>query len=169
MHLRDVAGVSTKRREWRLERIGWGLLLVFLLLGALGIFGGGPLSGTTVVLESSEGARFVVAYEKWDRRNHVSTMTVMAEAPPGAKGDLVVALGPSIVPAWTIRSTHPAADGGLGPEGILYRFPVGSWSEPVHAGFEYVPQQAGRVHAELALAVGEADPARGAIRQFVHP
>ncbi len=32
------------RREWMVERLGWGAMLVLIVVAALGLFGGGPLS-----------------------------------------------------------------------------------------------------------------------------
>lgn len=57
-----------QRREWLIERIGWGLMALFLLFGLLGLLGaGGPLSRAT--LEAPDGS----AHVEYDRLMRVQS------------------------------------------------------------------------------------------------
>jgi hypothetical protein len=51
-------------REWATQRVGWGLLAIFLLFGFAGAFGDGPLADKTI--ETPEGQ---IEFDRFARRN----------------------------------------------------------------------------------------------------
>lgn len=168
MHLRDSMDMQAKRREWRLERLGWAIIALVIVLGMAGVFGEGPLAKRRA--ESTQaGAAFAADYERLNRMDHVSLLVVHVEA-PGATGDeLNLSFDPGTSSAWTIRSSSPSADGALDGNGIVYSFPVEDWSRPISIGFEYVPESFGPLTTTLTITAGDLPPATLTLDQFVYP
>lgn len=168
MHLRDAVDPEAVRKQWRWERVGWALIALVVLAAALGLFGGGPLSDATVTAASGN-ATFEVAYEKWNRMNHVTLLVVRVHAPAASGEDLNVTFSREMAEITTIRSSSPSAEGGVGPDGLLYGFPVDDWSAPVTVSFEYVPEKPGRVAPVATIEAGDLTPVRLGLPQFVYP
>lgn len=62
-----------QRREWRIQKLGWALMFLFLVAAVLGIFGTGPVSNATV------GERDSAAwadYQRFGRRGAPLTLRV---------------------------------------------------------------------------------------------
>lgn len=168
VHLRDAVDMSSKRHEWRWERIGWVLIALIVLAAVAGLFGGGPLSKRTVSAALAGGTA-EVEYERWNRMNHVSILVVRVHA-PGAQGeDLNLTLSHEVAESWTIRSSAPSAEGGVGPDGILYAFPADDWSQPVTVSLEYLPERAGHQQPSAVIDVGGGEAVSLVLDQFVYP
>jgi hypothetical protein len=60
-------------RSWRMERVGWAVMLTLAVLGLLGVFGRGPLSDARV---ESPDARLSLHYERFTRRGSASVLEV---------------------------------------------------------------------------------------------
>jgi hypothetical protein len=67
------------QREWRLQRIGWGLLALFLLLALGGLFGDGPLSHSRDA--SAAGS---VEYERFVRDGLATELIVTPASAAGS-------------------------------------------------------------------------------------
>lgn len=167
MHVRDTIEPETIQTQWRWERIGWALIAVVVVAAALGLFGGGPISKATATAAQGD-VTYEVEYEKWNRMNHVSLLIVRVHA-PGATGDLNVTFSREMAEITTIRSSSPSAEGGLGPDGILYGFPVDDWSAPVTVSMEYIPETVGREAPVATLQAGDLAPVRVRMPQFIYP
>jgi hypothetical protein len=61
--------------EWRIQRIGWCFLTIFLALAFAGLFGNGPLSHA-----SASGAQGIVEYERFIRYGTPSEIVVTPAA-----------------------------------------------------------------------------------------
>lgn len=70
-----------QQREWRLERIGWTLIALFVLAGLLGLLGPGPLSWATA---RSDGGLVEVEYQRFT--HWVADDTVEIRVAPDAVG-----------------------------------------------------------------------------------
>jgi hypothetical protein len=57
--------IQLERRQFVLQRIGWGLMAVFLVLALLGFFGSGPVSRA---IARSEGGAITIEYDRFIRR-----------------------------------------------------------------------------------------------------
>lgn len=68
-----------QQREWRVERIGWGVIGLLLALALVGLFGGGPLSRSTL---SSGGLSLDVP--RFERGTRPTNLTV--ELPLNTQG-----------------------------------------------------------------------------------
>jgi len=68
--------LTFERREWRVQRVGWGVLALLLLLGLLGAFGNGPLSHA----DASAGA-LRVSYERFAHAQAPTTVIIRVSSP----------------------------------------------------------------------------------------
>lgn len=169
MHFRDTLDDEAKEREWKVDRIAWGLIALVVAASANGLLGDGPLARETVGREA-DGASYTLGYQDINRRDHMSTMTVAVDAPAAEGGTLQVALSPGLASALRVRSTVPDADGGgMGPEGAVYMFEVEDWSAPVRVTFEYMPDRLGRTSGEVAVTAGGGAPVRLPFAHYVLP
>lgn len=57
--------ISLHKKGWVVQRIGWGLMFLFILLALLGLFGEGPLSSQTV-----QSGDVQLKYERFCRYEH---------------------------------------------------------------------------------------------------
>lgn len=62
--------MRVQRRSWIAERIGWGVLVLLVLIGLSGAFGSGPLSWQT----ASRGS-LSVDYERFQRATRLARFT----------------------------------------------------------------------------------------------
>jgi hypothetical protein len=83
-----------------LQRIGWALLLAFVLAGAAGAFGNGALSRVSV-----RHPGLTIEYERMLRLLVVSEIRVRFEAPAGAAAR--IAVEPTRAPELEVRSVMP--------------------------------------------------------------
>lgn len=74
------------RRERHAQRVGTGILTLFVLAGAAGLFGNGPLSQ---VVETS--GVLTVTYERFTRQSVHSELAIEAGVPPAAAAEIRVA------------------------------------------------------------------------------
>lgn len=65
--------IAQQRTMWRLERIGWGLMVCIVLATLAGFTGHGPFSARTV---GSTDAGFTVAYNRFERYAAPTLLTV---------------------------------------------------------------------------------------------
>lgn len=150
--------LSFQRREWRLERAGWGALVVGVLAAAAGAFGDGPLSHTRI---SAAAGRLVVEYDRMVRHSASSEIRVRI-SPPGNSGEAALWIDlpylrdveiTSIVPEPS-RTEHRG-------EHVAYVFPVASHAAPLEIIVRYEPTRAGRLSGRL----GTSDGATVTVRQ----
>ena len=90
-----------QRREWIAQRIGWVLLAMVLLAGALGLFGNGPLSHRTIgnAAATFEYQRFIRkdADARWE-------LQLMGATP---RGQVEIAVDAEFARNYEIRSIQP--------------------------------------------------------------
>jgi hypothetical protein len=64
---------SFQRREWRMERIGWVCLALFVIAAVAGVFGDGPLSSTRA---SDASGTLTVSYDRFVRASAVTELVI---------------------------------------------------------------------------------------------
>lgn len=65
--------LAFQRRTWKIQRIGWAVMVLFILLALAGFMGEGPKS-KAVAGELDEGIR--VEYERFSRQNAPQTLRI---------------------------------------------------------------------------------------------
>ncbi|BDP42249.1 hypothetical protein DAETH_22180 [Deinococcus aetherius] len=75
-----------QRREWRVERIGWGVIWLLLALALAGLFGGGPLSRTSV-----SSGDLTLDFPRFERETRPTELEVSLPLSPDGQGQVWIA------------------------------------------------------------------------------
>ena len=94
-----------QRRVWRFQRFGWAGLAVFLLAGAFGAFGDGPLADAST--RSADGA-VSVEWERIERAGRDSRLLIRTIA--AADRPLILRLDGGLADGVTVSSAEPEPD-----------------------------------------------------------
>lgn len=145
------------RNEWRIQRIGWVLVALFLALAIAGLFGGGPLSRAHA--DSSAGR---LDYERFARFG-LSTDLVVTPA-GSANGVTRVEISGDYLQAFRVEhvTPEPAAVRIVGPN-IIYEF--ASTTPGASISFHLTPERLWRRSATVIIDGGA--PLR--ISQLTYP
>lgn len=153
-----------QRVSWRLQRVGWVVMLGITLAALIGVFGGGPLASAEAGDEKS-GIR--IAYQRFTRLNSRQTLDIEI-APAATQSDSTVRiwLDREWIESNEITNITPEPEATeLDAESIIYTFKVGRSSTPLRARFHVETRVIGSVHGRAGLVGG---PSR-AFRQFSYP
>jgi hypothetical protein len=151
--------MALQTRLWRLERVGWGVFFLVVVMTLLGLFSSGVLSETTA---SSLDGKLSASYERFERNGAASSFRIhLADA---GSDQVVVRIDGDFLARFTIESLRPE--------------PLGSRSRGDGLELQYQPDSRGAVDIHLSLrpeAVGLAKIQLSAgssvvdIHQFVYP
>jgi hypothetical protein len=139
-----------QRREWRVSRLGWLLLALFVLAGLLGLLGSGPLSRVTA--ESDAGTvqaeyNRVAHYEAEDSLNLLFSPAAIED------GKVTVELTGSWISGAEVSTISPTPSTQYAiPGGVAMEFEVLQAGE-VEAVFSFRAQEYGDL--DLQATVGE--------------
>ena len=100
---RDREDLSYHRRNWAVQRAGWLLMALVLLLGLLGVLGDGPLART----ERTAGA-FSIRYDRVVRLSAPTTWEL--RLPAGGEGRVGLTLEGSLLAVIEIDGWSPPPD-----------------------------------------------------------
>lgn len=111
-----------QQREWRLERVGWLLMAVFILAGLIGILGPGPLSWATA---DSEAGTFQVEYQRVGHNEADDSVRFLFSEDAIEDGKVTLELTGSWVSGIDVSgiSPEPSAQYAI-PDGIALDFDV---------------------------------------------
>lgn len=139
-----------ERRSWRAERAMWGGLVLFLLAGAAGLLGNGPLSGTTL----SRGA-FAFEYGRFVRYGANAELEFKL-APGAMQGDKVrVWLDRQYRDRIGVRAIEPVPDSvEAAPDRYIYVFKLHQPGAAAGFLFEITPNVAGINHGRAGIEGG---------------
>ena len=134
------------RTEWRVQRIGWVLVALFLAFAVAGLFGNGPLS--RVHIQNAAGR---IDYERFTRYGLSTDLVVTPVS--GAQGVSRVAISANYLEGFRIERTtpQPAAVRMTGPD-IVYEF--ASAAPGASISFHIRPQQLWRHSAAVTIDGG---------------
>jgi len=138
-----------QRREWRVQRIAWGALTVFVAAAALGLFGDGPLSHAAA---GTASAPMWVQYERFVRSGTSSRITVRCQMPErSAQNEALLRVSRAYFDSIRIdRLTPEPISIDMGPETAILRFaaPLDA-TGPATYVLDVSPVRAGIHSAEL--------------------
>ena len=142
-------------KEWRIQRIGWIVLTIFLALAVAGLFGGGPLSHARV-----GGAAGSIEYEHFARSGS-STDLVVTPASAGSVHRIEIPSG--YLEAFRIESITPEPTAvRMAGQRLIYEFAAGAPGSSI--SFHIHPQRLWRQRAVVRI-----DGAPLEIRQLTYP
>lgn len=147
------------QRLWRIERVGWGILLLIVLAAFLGVFGHGWLSNEH--WRAPDG-RLAVEYQRFERL-HTETPLLIHLSPRAAPRDTTwLWLGIDFAESANVESVVPIPVAMHStPDRVWYGFSP----PPTLVVIRYAPERPFRRTGHLGLAAGPVL----AFTQFVYP
>ena len=142
--LQTSEDIARERREWVVQRVGWGVMALFLAAGVAGLFGSGPLARASVGDDTLR-----VAYPRMARYQSPVALEVTAVA-TGA--ELRVSIPARYVKDAGITRVTPEPDKvELRGDRYVYVFPVGAEGGQRRVAFELEPNHIGSIRGEVAV------------------
>ncbi|HEV2106871.1 MAG TPA: hypothetical protein VGR16_01265 [Thermomicrobiales bacterium] len=151
------------RREWTIQRVGWGVMLLIVVAALLGLFGTGPLSDATAG-GAEEGLR--INYSRFIRHDGESTLELQVDPGQVENGEVEVWIANGYLDAVQVQQIMPVpAEVRAAGDGKIFVFAVADPLGPVSATFLLSPQGIGR----LAGVAAAGDGPRVAFMQLIYP
>lgn len=151
-----------QRRSWVVQRIGWAVFSLIILLAALGLFGDGILSDARA---GQQGAGLWLEYPRFERFENEFQIKLHADEAAEAGGEIRVRLDQSYLDLVEIDSISPEPDSEIkDAEGITYVFKA-SAVPPFTAHFYMIPHKPGPLSGTFRLQNGETVR----FSQFIYP
>jgi hypothetical protein len=94
--------IQLQRKVWRLQRVGWYVLLAVVILTLLGLFSRGPLSSLVAISESRD---LTVEYERFHRSGGSNSMIIRTQGWPDQA--VTVLIGKAMLEGFSIDSIQP--------------------------------------------------------------
>lgn len=150
-----------QRREWRLQRAGWVVMALIVLVALLGLFGGGPIG------RAQAGAGpLTVDYSRFDRRRSPSELRLAIAGDATGSGEVSVWLATDYLDALDVQTILPEPDTfQAGAERTVLVFEAAEAGQPIAVSIEYEPEPVGLLDGRIGLVGGDAV----AIRHLVYP
>jgi hypothetical protein len=147
------------RREWVVQRIGWGAMVVFVGAAALGLFGHGILSDASI----GDASVATVKFERFAR--HASAARIEIAIAPAAAASATVSfeVNASYLNAFEVRSIVPEPR-KVETNGERIRFTFDARATPTTIMLVVVPEKIGRKLAVFKVADRELR-----FEQFIYP
>jgi len=140
---------ALEQREWKIQRIAWFLMALFVALALLGFFGAGPLSSRVVT--SSDG-RFRLEYNRFERFQAPSTLHLQLRA--SGQSAARVWISRKFMENVKVDSIVPAAERvEMRDDGFVYTFSVPP-AEPSSIVFQLETEQMGSYPVRIRVDDG---------------
>jgi hypothetical protein len=161
-HASPAAIARFQRREWAVQRAGWGVLWVILLAGVLGLFGRGPLSRARATDERG----WQVEYDRFGRDLTPGTLVITIPAGAEPRDTAMLWLDRGFVDAVKIRLVTPEPVAVSATSNRLeYRFLTHAEAGALHITFELEPQRVGWIEGRAGAPGTPGIP----FHQLVYP
>jgi hypothetical protein len=151
------------RRQWRVQRVGWVVILLILLFGLAGGFGGGAISHTT----ATTGA-LTLDYERFVRQRGPTSLALQIAPGAANAGDDQVAvwIDNTFLDAIDLEAIEPEpAESLAGADRVVYHFALADPARPAKITLAYQPATVGMVTIHAGIVGGDAL----AVDQFTWP
>jgi hypothetical protein len=150
-----------ERGEWRVERAAWGVILLLLVAGLLGAFGGGILSHA-----EAESGPLALEYERLARQRAPTELRLRIAPGTATDGDVRIWFDRAYLDLIAIERIEPEpAAAATGEDRVVYRFALVNPSQPAEVMVRYQPVVAGTT----TLRLGVVDGVEIGVNQFVYP
>lgn len=149
------------RRSWRVQRVCWALLALFLLAALGGLMGAGPLSDDTL---SAADGRFELEYERFVRMHAPSRLRIHFAPEAVRAGELRVWLDRRYVEDTRLDAVVPQPTRvELGADRLTYVFAAAE-GEPAAVTFDLQLNKFGRVTGRCGIGDSSVE-----FRQLAYP
>jgi hypothetical protein len=155
--------IGFQQKEWVVQRIAWGIMLLIVVLALIGLFGTGPISSASD--ETGDGA-LAVDYQRFVR--HDGRVTLSFKIDPGqAQGNQVeLWVSQDYLNDVEVQAISPQPTEARGAgDRTVYVFSVADPAGPLQVQFSLRPQSMGR----LAGAAGVGENATVTFDQISYP
>jgi hypothetical protein len=143
-----------QEREWKVQRIGWAVMLLIVLLALLGLFGTGPIS--TGSAESDDGA-IQAGYERFIRHDGRTTFTLEVDGSQARNGEIQLWVSRDYLDAIQVEQITPQpADTIAAGDRLIYTFLVDDPASALTVTFSLRPQDMLRLSGDAGLVDGPA-------------
>lgn len=157
------------RRQWVVQRAGWALMLLIIVLAIVGVFGTSPFASRIETREIGD-ARYEVEHARFSRYQLLDRLHVRVHAPSATGEELKIAFSNEWVENNGVRGATPQPEGGgASAEGATYTFAVEDWSRPIVVAFEYEARKSFWSPGTLTITAGTSLPVPLPIDAWVHP
>ena len=148
--------LDQQRREWKLQRVAWFLMLLLGIAAFLGITGSGPYANATVKTGAVE-----VVYPRFCRRDASSELLVRLPTLPHPK----IWLDARYLSNFQIDSITPPPHSVVeAAGGWIFEFLASPEQSTLSVSFRMTPETYGRIRGEVRRITGEA----AVFTQFVY-
>ena len=152
--------LAYQQREWLVERVGWIVMLLLILVAAAGLFGNGVLSRASV----SDGKQVRIEYERFAHYLTPTSFKVHMRTTSKDK-DIQLRVNNDFLQGIKIEKVVPEPIRvETGDKWLSYHFPVNTPGE-VAIKFDLTPEMVGKLSA--VIATGSAEPL--SFNQLVYP
>jgi len=152
-----------QRREWVVQRVGWGAMLVLVVLALLGLFGTGVLSSATA---GDGNGPISAGYERFLRHGGEAQLTFTVAPDQVSDGQIELWIDADYLSSMDIQRVTPQPEEvQTRGDRLIYVFTVTESSAPHEFVFSMRPQEIGRTSAQAGIV----DGAEISFRQLVYP
>lgn len=152
--------LDLERRQWVIQRIVWFLILLVLIAGLLGAFGGGWLSGG-----SATAGPLTVTYERLARERAPAGLQISIAPEAVANGEATIWINNAYLDVTTIQQMVPEpAEMTSGEDRTFFRFLIAG-SGPGEITLQTEPSEPGGKTGQI----GVLDGPEITFDQFVYP
>jgi len=152
-----------QRRFWRIQRVGWGVMVLLALAALLGLLGPGLLSSTTL---RTPNASLRIEYDRFARYQAPTQLKVHVASGSEREGVVQVWLNRDYLNEVQVTNVAPQPDSvTAGPDRLVYSFHVSRSDQPTLVIFYLEPEQFGQLSGRVGL--GEQEFLN--FRQFIYP
>ena len=155
--------IGFQRRQWRVERFGWAVMVVVIGAAIAGVFGGGGLIAHTTASDSARSTE--VQYARFARYASPTTLDVNVAASASGR-PIRVRVSDRYLSAMKVRAiTPPPTSTAIADRQHVFVFERTAPSASAAIRFELEPAEIGRHHG--SITVDEAAPMF--FTQFIYP
>ena len=141
-------------KGWIFQRIGWALMLIFLVSAVLGLFGSGALSEKTITKDGTS-----IKFDRFERRENDTQLEIVTQQ---GRGRLVVAFSPAFTESFRIEDIVPGpAEEATRNGHTVYTFAADARAQLT---FFLTTRKAGNIRSELRVNDTDFE-----LRQFIYP
>jgi hypothetical protein len=152
-----------EERQWRIQRMGWAVMALLVVVALLGLFGTGPLSSAEA---GGEDAGLSIQYERFVRRHGLAELNVEAAAGQASEGQVEIWIAGDYLDAVDIQGISPEpAEVRASGDRQVYVFTVDDPEQPLQVSISYIPREMGGMSAEM----GVGDSAGVSFSQLSYP